>query len=153
MKKTVLFQMVAIFSIATLLTGCKFSKEEQAAQDKVEVAKQDVVDAKEDLAEAKNKANAIEWQNFKDEMNDAIEKNDARIAELKRDIKKTGSKANAAYDKKVIALEEKNKELKLKMEAYKNDADSDWKSFKSEFNHDMDELGNAFNNLTVNNKK
>jgi hypothetical protein len=39
------------------------------------------------------------------------------------------------------------------MKAYKNDADSDWQSFKREFNHDMDELGNAFNNLTVNNKK
>lgn len=28
-----------------------------------------------------------------------------------------------------------------------------WGTFKTEFNHDMDELGKAFNNLTVNNIK
>ena len=153
MKKTVLIPMVASFGIATLFMGCKPSIEEQAAQDNVEEAKQDVVDAKEDLADARKQANAEEWQSFKDDMNAVIEKNDARIAELKQDIKKTGKEANAEYNQKIDTLEEKNKKLKLKMEAYKNDADSDWQSFKSEFNHDMDELGNAFNNLTVNNKK
>lgn len=153
MKKTVLISMVAIFGTATLFMGCKPSKEEQAAQENVEEAKQDVLEAKEDLADARRQANAEEWQNFKDEMNAVIEKNDARIVALKQEIKKTGKAADAEYDKKVDALEEKNKELKLKMETYKNDTDSDWQSFKREFNHDMDELGNAFNDLTVNNKK
>lgn len=35
---------------------------------------------------------------------------------------------------------------------YKNDTSSDWKSFKEEYNRDMDELGQAFKNLTVDNK-
>jgi hypothetical protein len=30
---------------------------------------------------------------------------------------------------------------------------SDWESFKREFNHDMDELGQALKDLTVDNKK
>ena len=30
---------------------------------------------------------------------------------------------------------------------------SDWESFKREFSHDMDGLGQAINDLTVNNKK
>ncbi|PJJ09292.1 hypothetical protein CLU83_2638 [Flavobacterium sp. 1] len=147
MKKTVFIPMVAMFSIAIIFTSCKPSTKE------VQDAQENVQEAKEDLAVAKRQANADEWQNFKNEMNAVIEKNDARITALKKEIKKTGKAADAEYDKKVDALEEKNKELKLKMENYKNDADSDWQSFKREFNHDMDELGNAFNDLTVNNKK
>jgi hypothetical protein len=30
---------------------------------------------------------------------------------------------------------------------------SDWVSFKREFNHDMDEIGKAFEDLTIDNKK
>jgi len=154
MKKTVFIPIVAMLSIVAILISCRPStNEEQTAQDNVELAKEEVQEAKEDLAEAKRQANAEEWQNFKDEMNAAIEKNDAKIAELKQEIKKTGKTADAEFDKKVDALKEKNENLKLKIETYKNDVDSDWQSFKREFNHDMDELGNAFKDLTVNNKK
>jgi hypothetical protein len=146
MKKTVFIPMVAIFGIATLIMGCKPSKEEQ-------VAKENVQEAKEDLSDARRQANAEEWKNFKNEVNLVIEKNDAKIVALKKEIKKTGKVANAEYDRKVDTLEKKNKELRLKLESYKNDANADWQSFKREFNHDMDELGKAFNDLTVNNKK
>jgi len=153
MKKTV-FIPIAMLSIVAIFISCRPStNEEQTAEDNVELAKQDVQEAKEDLAEAKRQANAEEWQNFKDEMNAAIEKNDAKIAELKQEIKKTGKTADAEFDKKVDALKEKNENLKLKIKTYKNDVDSDLQSFKREFNHDMDELGNAFKDLTVNNKK
>jgi exonuclease VII large subunit len=154
MKKRVFIPMVAIFSMATLFVACKpATKDEQEAQENVQEAKQDVEEAKEDLSEAKRQANAEEWQSFKDEVNTVIEKNDAKIAELKQEIKKTGKAADAEYNKKIDALKEKNENLKLKIESYKNDADSDWQAFKREFNHDMDELGSAFNDLTVDNKK
>jgi len=39
------------------------------------------------------------------------------------------------------------------LDSYKNDADSDWQSFKREFNHDMDELGHSLKDFTVDNKK
>ena len=39
------------------------------------------------------------------------------------------------------------------MEDYKADSKENWESFKTEFNHDMDELGNAFRDLTIDNKK
>ncbi len=147
MKKTVFIPMVAMFCIATLFTSCKPNTKE------VQDAQENVQQAKEDLIVAKKQANAEEWQNFKDEVNIVIEKNDAKIAELKKQIKKTGKDANAEYDRKIDTLEKKNEELKLKIENYKNDADSDWQSFKREFNHDMDELGKALKDLTVNNKK
>jgi hypothetical protein len=39
------------------------------------------------------------------------------------------------------------------MDTYKNDANSNWQSFKREFKHDTDELGQALKDFTVNNKK
>lgn len=146
MKKLLFIPIVAIFSAATLFVSCKPSAKEEAAKENVE-------EAKEDLAEARQEANEEEWQSFKNEMNAVIDKNDARIAELKKDMKKTGQKADAEYDRKIDALKAKNDSLKVKMEGYKNDANSDWQSFKTEFNHDMEGLGDALNNLTVNNKK
>jgi hypothetical protein len=68
-------------------------------------------------------------------------------------MKKTGNAMDAKYEKNIATLEEKNNTLKTKMKAYKNDTNADWKSFKTEFNHDMDELGSALKDLTVDNKK
>lgn len=36
---------------------------------------------------------------------------------------------------------------------YYEKSQSDWETFKREYNHDMDELGNALKDLTVDNKK
>ena len=60
---------------------------------------------------------------------------------------------DAKYVESVDALEQKNKDLKNRMDAYGANTQSDWDSFKREFNHDMDALGQAFKDLTVNNKK
>ena len=61
--------------------------------------------------------------------------------------------AKAEYDRQVNALEEKNSAMKKRMNDYKDDSASNWQSFKNEFNHDMDALGNALKDLTENNKK
>ena len=34
---------------------------------------------------------------------------------------------------------------------YKNDANSDWQSFKKEYNRDMEDLGESLKNFTVKN--
>jgi len=39
------------------------------------------------------------------------------------------------------------------MDDYKQDGKENWEKFKAEFNHDMDELGKAFKDLTINNIK
>ena len=51
----------------------------------------------------------------------------------------------------IDALEERNETLKNKISDYENNQ-TDWESFKREFNSDMSELGNALKDLTVNNK-
>jgi len=41
------------------------------------------------------------------------------------------------------------RQIKMKMADYEED--NNWEEFKTKFNHDMKELGNAFSDLTVNN--
>jgi len=154
MKKSILTLAIAIFVIGTILTSCRQNTEkEQAAQDSVDSAKVAVDEAQEDLDEAKRAATAEEWQEFKDATNVKIEENNAKIAELKLKIKKTGKDIDKAYQKNIDTIEQKNKRLKEKLDSYKNDVNSDWESFKREFNHDMDELGQSLKDFTVNNKK
>ncbi|MBA3707137.1 MAG: hypothetical protein H0W84_14905 [Bacteroidetes bacterium] len=58
------------------------------------------------------------------------------------------------YDKRINELEQKNKDLKKRMADYnEQDGKSNWQLFKTEFTHDMDELGNALKDLTVRNTK
>jgi peptidoglycan hydrolase CwlO-like protein len=153
MKKSILTLAIATFMIGSIVTSCKPNTEkEQIAQDSVDSAKVAVTEAEDDLDEAKRAATAEEWQQFKEDTNAKIDDNNAKIAELKLKIKKTGKDIDKAYQKNIDAMEQKNKELKNKIDSYQNDVNSDWKSFKREFNHDMDELGQSLKHFTVNNK-
>jgi len=154
MKKIIFLLTITTFILATTLVSCKSTtKEEIESQEKVDVAEQNLKDAKDSLVMAKKAATAEEWQSFKDQKDSVISYNEARIAELKLKMQKTGKSVDAKYQKNIDILEQKNKDLKIKADTYKNDANSDWQSFKREFNHDMDEIGQAFKNVTVDNKK
>jgi hypothetical protein len=54
-------------------------------------------------------------------------------------------------EKKLAELEQKDRELKERLTDYKEVENEQWKSFQTEFNTDMKELGKAFSDLTVNN--
>lgn len=148
MKKTIFILAV------TILVSCKPSnKEEIASEDKVQDAKENVQEAKDSLAAAKKEATAEEWKTFKSQTDSVISYNEARIAELKLKINKTGKSIDSKYKENIEILEQKNKDLKAKTKTYKNERTADWQSFKREFNHDMDEIGQALKDLTVDNKK
>jgi len=66
-------------------------------------------------------------------------------------MKRSGKTLDALRAKKIDALEQKNRDMRNRIAAYEK-SQSDWESFKREFNHDMDELGQAFKDLTVDNK-
>lgn len=153
MKKSIFTLAVATFMIGSVVTSCKPNTDkEQEAQENVDSAKVAVTDAEADLDEAKKAATAEEWQAFKDDANAKIDDNNAKIAELKLKIKKAGKDIDKTYQKSIDTMEQKNKDLKIKMDSYKNDVNSDWKSFKREFNNDMDQLGQSLKDFTVNNK-
>jgi ethanolamine ammonia-lyase small subunit len=155
MKKAIFILTITTFMAGSVLVGCQSStKKEEAAQENVQEAQEDLMDAQNEVAVQEQKAaTAEEWQDFKNKTNATIDANETRIAQFKVNMKSTGKSADAIYLKKIEALEQKNKDLKVRMNAYKNDTNSDWSSFKREFNHDMDELGTALKDLTVDNKK
>lgn len=149
-----LFALAVSLLFGTMLTSC------QSSSEKVEEASEDVQDAKEDLQDAKTDAaeenarvaNAEEWKMFRSEHDAILRTNDTRIAELKAKMKRSENAADKAYAERVNALEQRNKELNDRMTNYESNQ-SDWESFKREFKHDMDAIGQGFNELTVNNKR
>lgn len=147
MRKTIFTFLMVMFVAATTFISCKPATKEE------EVATENAKEANEELIDAKKTATAEEWKAFKIYGDSIISENNERIAELKLKMKKTGKTINVQYEKSIDALEQKNKDLKVKMETYKNDANADWQSFKREFNHDMNEVGQALKNLRVDNKQ
>ncbi len=154
--KKVIFMLVVITACTTgiIFTGC------QTSDQKVDEAKTKVQDAKDDLKEVQQDANeeavkaatAEEWTIFKSESDAKIKANETLIANMKDKMKASGKKMDAVYEKNIDLLEQRNKDMRNRIDAYDNNSKSNWASFKREFNHDMDELGIAFRDLTVNNK-
>lgn len=153
MYKKILNLALITIIMASMLVSCQSSAEkEKAAQQKKEKEK---IELEKTLQEAKDKANreaiAAEWASFKISTEIKIAENEATIAELKLKMKKSGKTLDKLYEKKIDMLEEQNKNLKSRLNSFET-KNSDWESFKREFNHDMDELGKALKDLTVDNK-
>jgi len=147
MKITIITLALSTMLIAgTVFTSCKSpAQKEEAAQAKVDEAQQDLNAAQVKVATSE------EWATFKSESELKIKDNEIRIAEIKVKMKKPGKVFDALYQKRIDELEERNLEMRVRMNTYEN-SKSDWESFKTEFNHDMDELGKALKDLTIENK-
>lgn len=155
MKKTIFILFVtSIFVAGTIFTGCQSSTQKQeAAQLKVQEARADLNSAKQEANEATQiVATAEEWKAFRSESELKINANEIRITELKVKMNKPGEILDPLYAKKIATLEQQNKDLRAKLYAYEK-SQSNWESFKREFNRDMDAIGEAFKNLTVDNKR
>lgn len=144
MKKSIL--TIATFITAVLMTSCSSSGE------KVEDAKENAIEAAADLNRA-NEEYMADMENYRKATNEKIEANNKSIAEFKTRIENEKKEAKADYIKKIEELEKKNSDVKKKMDDYKNDGKANWESFKSEFNRDMEELGNAISSFGENNNK
>jgi predicted HicB family RNase H-like nuclease len=151
MKKTIYTLAAITLMAATVLLGCNTSTKKE--EDDVADARENTEDAKEELMVAKKEANAEEWKKIKKETNTRITENKIRIAQLKVKMIKSGKSIDTLYAKKIEELEQKNKDIKIKVDSYKNDTSDDWELFKREYNHDMDQLNRAIEDMTVNNKK
>jgi septation ring formation regulator EzrA len=153
MKKSFLkFASVALLA-TTFITSCQDStKKEAEARENVDEAKTDLDEAKTELANARKTATEQEWQSFKESTNATVEQNEKRIIDLKMQMKRTGKSMDEQYAKKINELEEKNREIKEKVNTYNNEASDDWETFKKEYNRDMDDLGRSLKNFTVDNK-
>jgi len=76
--------------------------------------------------------------------------NDKQIVELKAHTTKLKKRLKLIM-KKDSRIRAKNSSMKIKIDEYKEEGNEKWESFKREFNHDMDEIGNSLKDLTKNN--
>ena len=154
MRKSVIILATAALFVGMSTSGCKSNSEKEAdAVENVASASDNLESVENDAKiDAANKANDAEWQRFKKEAGISIDANQTRINELTVAMNKAGDTFDESYRKSIKDLKEKNESLKSKIADYENNQ-TDWASFKREFNSDMSEIGRAFKDLTVNNKK
>lgn len=146
--------LLVLFVTGAGVLGC------QSNTSKVEEAKEEVEDANHELNKvqeeaktANQKAASIEdWRIFKEETNLKIKQNEVRIAELKEKMQGPGKTLDSFYQKRIEKLERNNNVMKVRLETYEKEQ-SDWESFKREYNHDMDELSRALSNFSNDDKK
>ena len=137
MKNSILYMSSILMLTVTVIIGCQSSATKvENAEDKVQEAKQDSIS---------------EFMQFKKDAEMKIIAQEKNISDFKARIANEKKENKSEYDKKIAELEQKNTDLKKKLADLKDDSQNTWISFKNEFNHDMDELGHAFKDLTVNN--
>jgi len=146
MKKTTLIVSAITCISMQLLTSCSTPAE------KVESAVNEVTEAQKSLEKA-NEAYLVEIDQYKKEAAEKTAANDQSLTEFKVRIENEKKEAKEEYNKKIEALEKKNNDMKKSIADYKADGKENWEKFKTEFSRDMDELGSAFKDFTVKNKK
>jgi uncharacterized protein YoxC len=137
--------IIAIIGVALYL-GCNSpSNKVDNAQDEVTEAQEDLIKAKADYRE--------EVANFKKETTEKIMVNEKIIAGFTSETAVALKDKNSYLEKQVATFEQKNSELKTRMNNFKDDEKEKWESFKTEFNYDLTELGTSLRDFTVDNEK
>jgi len=113
---------------------------------------QKVQDAKENAEEA-NEAYLEEIENYKSEQWEVIKANEEALEQMKSLSDEEAEKISDDYEEIVADLEARNEALKVALKDYEDEGESNWKKFKTEFNHDMDELGTALKDIFKNSNK
>lgn len=149
MKKTILSITAATFLCTALLTSCSSpSDKAENAQENVQDQKEDLVDAQQEATQASiEAASAEDWQAFKSSTQQRIDENQAIIAELrKRKRQANDEMTEDAYKAKIDEYQMANKQLRQRMDDYERNQ-TDWGTFKSEFNRDMDQLSQSIKDM------
>ncbi len=144
MKKSILVITALLFGTAVLFTNC------DSPSQKVENAETNAAEAQEDLDQARQDY-LEDVEVYKKQTAERIAANNKSIADFNARIETEKAEAKAEYKLKIAELERKNSDMKKKLEDYKVEGKDQWETFKSEFNRDMDQLGNALQDLTVKN--
>jgi lipopolysaccharide export LptBFGC system permease protein LptF len=142
MKKTIFILAITAFIAGTIFTGC------QSSAKKVANAQDDVIKANEEL----NKANQEYLEDIKSYRKITAENiiaNENNIAEFKARIEKDKKAAKSDYKKKIALLEQKNSDMKKKMDEYTDQGKENWEIFKAEFNNEMDAMAKALKDLQL----
>lgn len=142
MKTKFLSLAVTALITGSLCIGC------QSSTEKVENAEKDLIQANSELDKA-NEEYLKDIDTYRTKMNEKVIENEKSIADFKARVEHEKRVAKADYIKKIVALEQKNTDIKKKMDDYKAEGKEKWEAFKLEFGQDMDALGKALIELTV----
>ncbi len=145
MKNKILTLVAIVFMAGTVLIGCQNTGEKNVQADN-----QSIGETKPD-SQAVKSSYSDDWQKFKSESELKIKDNENSIAAFKEKMKKSGKKIKVKYNIEIANLEKTNRQMKKKLEEYKNDGKNAWEDFKTGFNNDMDKLGKAVKDLTSDN--
>ncbi len=146
MKKTIIYAALAVITVGSLLYSCDSNVE------KVEKAQENLLDAEQELNEAKLALNA-EYPTFKKEAEAKIAANEKSIEELNAIIIYPGDrKLDDLRRQRIAELMQKNNKLRVKLINYENE-NTNWEVFKREFNHDMKGVLDAIKDFGLNNTR
>jgi predicted phage tail protein len=149
MKKSIFAIAIATLMVSTMLTGCESSgKKIENAQDKVQNAQDKVVVANQEL----NQVIKDSIQQFRKESEDRIAENEKSIAEFRAKIAKENKENRTINEQKLAVLEQQNRDMKTRLEGFRDDSKDKWDDFRFKFKHDMDNLGQAFKAFVVKRK-
>ncbi len=143
--KNIFIRISVIALIAgTSLSSCVSSKK------KLDNAENRVAEAKKDLDRA-NEEYRADMANYRKETSEKIAANEKSILDLNEKIANENEDTKLKYQEQIADLKSRNNEMKKKMVDYKDDGKQSWDKFKTEFSHDMEELGKAFKGIVVKN--
>lgn len=142
MKKSILVLTVFFFAAGMMFTSC-----ETPAQ-RVQNAESNVVEAEEELADAKEDYEA-DVERYRQQTAGKIEDNNRSIAEFKARTEAEKNETRADYQTELARLEKQNNDLNSRLNNYQMEGKSNWETFKMEFGRDMDQLGNELRDLTT----
>ena len=150
MKKLILSLTVVAFMAGTLSTsfGQVPDKQSVKARENLKEEKKDVVVAKQDLKTAQ-KDSVSEYQKLTKESEVKFKSNEKSIADLRAAITKSNSKEQATDQKKLSLLEDKNNSLKKELAEYKVLGQTQFATFKKEFNRDLDQLAKELKDFKI----
>lgn len=151
MKKNILKLVVLMSFMGLLLVSCNNSP--KAKEGELENAQEDVVDAEAALQQSKLDS-VSDYNTFKSSIELKLDENQRQIDDMKATINASKDSNKAMYTEQLAKLEEKNEELKAKLQDYDQQGTSEkWELFKVEFNNDMDDLGKSISNMAARNMK
>jgi TolA-binding protein len=146
MKKSILVLALSVLFTVAIVTSCT------SPSDKVLSAQNDVTDANKALDEAKQTL-MDDVDKTKAEVAERIAANEKSIAEFNERIKNQKANVREEYSKKINELDQKNSDLKRKLDEYRADNKEDWTEFKTEFIRNLEQVTKALNDYNIINLK
>jgi hypothetical protein len=136
MKTQILKVSIIGYVLGMSISGCNNSSIDKGIQN-----------MKDTLAQAQQNIeqdSANDEQNYKQQTETMLKKNNGRIDSLRDAIKmKPQSEKDTLYYRQLDTLKQTNSELEARLTGYKETGRDKWRKFKYDLNKDIDELGKS----------